>query len=129
LIGENQPQQFYFFSPLFEHFVAQQAPQADSQLYIDRQAGVVWVNGRQTKPLTDKEFKLLAFLAEHPNEICDVGEIIGALYPGAEGYNINDNAISALVKRVREKIEPATKHPQFLLNVKGRGYKLVPLPA
>ncbi len=44
------------------------------------------------------------------------------------GYNVNDNAIAALIKRVREKIEPTPKHPQYLLNVKGRGYRLVAEP-
>jgi len=58
----------------------------------------------------------------------EVDQLIACLYPGAEGFDVNDNAIAALVKRVREKIEPNPKRPQYLLNVKGRGYRLVAEP-
>lgn len=125
LIHISQSQQFNFFSPLFYHFVMRQAPASKYQLHIDKQAGTVWVNGQRTKTLTDKEFKLLAYFYEHQNDIREVSQVIAALYPGSEAFNINDNAISALVKRVRDKIEPDAKHPQFLLNVKGRGYRLL----
>ncbi len=125
LIHASQPEQFSFFSPLFHHFVTQQAPAAKYQLHIDKPAGTVWVNGQRTKTLTDKEFKLLAYFYAHQSDICEVSQVIAALYPGSEGFNINDNAISALVKRLRDKIEPDPKHPQFLLNVKGRGYRLL----
>jgi len=87
------------------------------------------VNGSQCESLTAKEFKLLAYLNQHLGEICEVEQMIEYLYPGPEGYNINDNAIAALVKRIREKIEPNLKRPQYLLNVKGRGYRLVAEPA
>lgn len=40
-------------------------------------------------------------------------------------FGINESTIAALVRRVRKKIEPTPGRPQFLINVKGRGYKLV----
>lgn len=114
-----------FFSPLLRHYATTQAPTSGGMLQVDESAGTVWVSGRRCEELTGKEFKLLAFLFAHANEICAVEQIISHLYPGAESYNINDNAIAALVKRVRDKIEPDPKHPQYLKNVKGRGYQLV----
>ncbi|MFN8488961.1 MAG: winged helix-turn-helix domain-containing protein [Caldilineaceae bacterium] len=128
LLRKADADQFTFFSPLFQAYVGQQPIVSPSKLELDAQAGTVWVDGRLCEALTDKEFKLLHYLNDHLGEICKVEQIIAHLYPGQEGYNINDNSIAALVKRVREKIEPAPKHPQYLLNLKGRGYRLVDEP-
>ena len=42
--------------------------------------------------------------------------------------NITDNNSAALAGRVRKKIESNPNCPQYLLNVRGRGYKLVDEP-
>ena len=125
LLRQDGSEALLFFSPLFQAYAARQPIVSPAKLEIDTQAGTVWVNGRLCEALTDKEFKLLLYLHEHLGEICPVDQIIASLYPGPEGYNLNDNSIAALVKRVREKIEPTPKHPQHLLNIKGRGYRLV----
>ena len=128
LLREESPRQFTFFSPLFERYSASQTPLTEARLHVDEEAGGVWVNGRQSEPLTAKEFKLLTYLNQHLGEIRAIDQIIQHVYPGAEGYDVDNNAIAALVKRVRDKIEPISKRPQYLINVKGRGYKLLDRP-
>jgi DNA-binding winged helix-turn-helix (wHTH) protein len=129
LIREEQPRQITFFSPLLEHYATEQAPPAASSLHVDAQTGAVWLNGNQVGPLTAKEFELIKYLYHRSGEICDTEQIILHLYPGDEGFDVNENAIAALVRRVRNKVEPDPKHPQFLVNVKGRGYRLVASPS
>lgn len=118
-----------FFSPLLQHYAQNAAAALYGNLHVDEAAGTVWVNEHRCEDLTGKEFTLLAYLHAHQNEICAVEQIISHLYPGPEGYNINDNAIAALIKRVRDKIEPNPKRPLYLKNIKGRGYQLVTEPA
>jgi len=125
LIHEVEPQHYEFFTPLFRKFAATQAPTTDLSLYLDPQSGSVSINGQPTSDLTAKEYGLLDYLYQHLGEICEVDEIIGHLYPGEEGYNITANNITALIRRVRKKIEPNPQKPQFLLNARGRGYRLV----
>ncbi|MBV7335416.1 winged helix-turn-helix domain-containing protein [Chloroflexi bacterium TSY] len=117
-----------FFTPLFPHYILNQATLDDEALRVDAEAGIVWVNGRQSEQLTSKEFDLMLLLHESLNEIRTHQQILDGLYPGDEGYGINENAIAALVGRVRKKIEPNAKRPRYLLNIKGRGYKLVDRP-
>jgi hypothetical protein len=122
---QRDDERLCFFSPLFQRYAAQRAPTATGGLYVDVPAGVIWVNGQQTKPLTEKEFQLVAFLFARQGEICTVEQLIEQLYPGDEGYNVNDSAVAQLIKRVRDKIEPDTNHYRYLINVKGRGYRLL----
>lgn len=114
-----------FFSPLFQEYAAGQAPTQGNALRVDRQTGIVWLNGASCQELTPKEFELLAYLYDHVDEICEVEQIITTLYPGDEAFRVDGNNIAALVRRVRGKIEPNPNVPRFLINVRGRGYKLV----
>jgi hypothetical protein len=128
LIHEDGSHSVTFFTPLLEQFAAVHAPSADSILRVDLQAGAVYRDGILCGDLTAKEFDLLAYLYQHKEQVCEVEQVIAELYPGNAGFEINANTISALVGRVRRKIEPDPKHPQFLLNVKGRGYRLTTAP-
>ena len=129
IIRETQPGQLHFFSPLFANYAAQQAPAAEHGLRIDPQTGAVWVDGRMVEPLTPREFDLLACLAEEPGKLYETETILTTLYPqGGEHLNVDSGYVAALVRRVRAKIERDPGSPQYLLNVRGRGYRLVMLP-
>ncbi len=128
LLKRGTGQTVIFFSPLFQWYAASRAPSVGNGLHVDIQAGHVWVNGEQCNSMTLKEFDLIKYLYERQNEICDTEQIIQQLYPGDEAFEVNENAIAALVRRVRSKIEPDSRRPQFLLNIKGRGYRLIPSP-
>lgn len=125
LICEEDEHQITFFSPLFANYAEVQEPRGEGGLVVDRESGAVWVNGQQTESLTDKEFELVAFLDAHRNDLQSNEAIIAGIYPEEGQFGIDNGTIAALVRRTRKKIEPTPGHPQFLLNVKGRGYRLV----
>ena len=81
------------------------------------------------EPLTPREFDLLACLAEEPGKLYETETILTTLYPqGGEHLNVDSGYVAALVRRVRAKIERDPGSPQYLLNVRGRGYRLVMRP-
>ncbi|MBN1249958.1 MAG: winged helix-turn-helix domain-containing protein [Anaerolineae bacterium] len=92
-------------------------------LQIDTAAGVVRVN-RRIIELSPKEFILLAYLYEHPNEVCPKDDIALAVWPEYES-DVYDYQIENLVRRLRAKIESDASDPQRLVTVRGLGYKLV----
>ncbi|MBX3015290.1 MAG: winged helix-turn-helix transcriptional regulator [Caldilineaceae bacterium] len=128
IIRESRPGQVHFFSPLFAAYAAQQAPTVAPGLRIDLQTGTVWVEGRAVEALTAREFELLACLAEEPGKLYEAEEILAALYAEAEALDVDSGYVAALVRRVRAKIEHNPGAPQYLLNVRGRGYRLVMEP-
>lgn len=114
-----------FFTPVFRNYVRHYAQIEGPALRVDTASGVVWVHGKASDELTDKEFELVEFLSTRMNMLCNNEEIIAHLWPGEQGFQIGSNTVAALVRRVRKKIEPDPSRPRFLSSIKGRGYRLV----
>lgn len=81
----------------------------------------VLVRGEKVE-LTPKEFDLLLYLAQRKGRILDRAQLLDAVwdYDFAGETRIVDVHISHL----REKIELDTKSPQYIITVRGFGYKL-----
>ncbi len=78
-------------------------------------------NGREVS-LTAKEFTLLKKLWEARGNIVTIDTLCAALWDGPlVGY---ENTLMVHIRRLREKIEEDPSHPQFLLTVRGLGYRL-----
>ena len=73
-------------------------------------------------PLTAKEFALLKKLWENRGNIVTIDALCQTLWDGPlVGY---ENTLMVHIRRLREKIEADPSHPQFLLTVRGLGYRL-----
>ena len=92
-------------------------------LVIDRGRGQVF-RGEQPINLTPTEFRLLIFMAQHPNQVMSRSQILDAVW-GYESDPDSDQIVKVNVRRLREKIEPDPGSPSLLLTVPGIGYKLV----
>ena len=98
-------------------------PQTDrlGETEINWGKGTVCRGGTETA-LTAKEFALLKKLWEARGNIITIDALCGALWEGPlVGY---ENTLMVHIRRLREKIEVDPSHPQFLLTVRGLGYRL-----
>ena len=87
---------------------------------IDKTARRVWVNNEE-KQFTTKEFDLLTFLAEHPNHVFSKDELFSRIW---NMESIGDIAtVTVHIKKIREKIEYDTSHPQYIETIWGVGYR------
>jgi DNA-binding response OmpR family regulator len=87
---------------------------------IDKTARRVWVNGEE-KSFTNKEFDLLAFLAENPNHVYKKEELFREIW---NMESIGDIAtVTVHIKKIREKIEYNTSNPQYIETIWGVGYR------
>jgi DNA-binding response OmpR family regulator len=106
------------FSPLFESFVYSRRNELLSEgkegIRCDLVAGLIYLHGQDiTLRFRSKhQRKLLFYLYQHKNQICDKEEIIAAVY--GSGVGISDGAYYQLNQRVREKIEIDPHKPQYL---------------
>ena len=88
---------------------------------IDWGKSVVRRNGTETA-LTAKEFTLLKKLWDARGNIVTVDALCAALWDGPlVGY---ENTLMVHIRRLREKIEADPSHPNYLLTVRGLGYRL-----
>lgn len=68
-------------------------------------------------------FQLLLFLCRHPNRVFRKDELYERVW-GESAIN-DDNTVMVHIHRIRERIERNPAKPEFLLTVRGLGYKLV----
>jgi DNA-binding response OmpR family regulator len=90
-------------------------------LEVDTESRQVRVAG-QAIPLTTSEFTILLHLARHPGKAFSRQAILTALWD--ENPVGDERAVDVHIHNIREKIEADQKNPQYLLTVRGYGYRL-----
>lgn len=89
-------------------------------LRIDTTARRVWINGEE-RQFTTKEFDLLTFLASHPNHVYSKEQLFREIW---DMESIGDIAtVTVHIKKIREKVEYDTSHPQYIETIWGVGYR------
>ena len=78
-------------------------------------------NGEEI-PLTPTEFKILSLLMQNPGRVFTRTQIYESVM--GEYYESDDNTIMVHISKIREKIEKDSKKPEYLLTVRGLGYKI-----
>ncbi len=115
------------FSRLFAHYARRQGlihQDMPDGVWVDIDAGTVWVNGKMIEALTDLEYRLLLLLYGRMGKICDKYQIVESVWGQEYLGDVDDARIEKLISRVRSKLEPNPARPKFLITVRGRGYKL-----
>ncbi len=92
-------------------------------LVIDRGRGQVWRNN-QLILLTPTEFRLLVYLAQHPNQALSRTQILDAVW-GYDADVDSERAVNVHIRRLREKIEIDASNPSLIMTVPSIGYRLV----
>lgn len=93
-------------------------------IHIDRARHTVRVHDAPVH-LTPSEFKLLALLSEHPEQVFTRRQIMEHLWSSI--YVGDERACDVHVSSLRRKIERDPGRPERLVTVRGVGYKLMPV--
>jgi DNA-binding response OmpR family regulator len=75
--------------------------------------------------LTATEFRLLRYLASHPDRPFSREALIETLW-GYDSEIGNDRTVDVHIRRLREKLEEEPANPRWLVTVRGVGYKFEP---
>jgi DNA-binding response OmpR family regulator len=89
-------------------------------LVIDVPRRVVEVRGKPVQ-LTYVEFELLRTLAQHPGRVFSRRMLLEALWKSAD-YR-DPRTIDVHVRHLREKLEDEPREPEYILTVRGVGYR------
>ncbi|HOO89397.1 MAG TPA: response regulator [Syntrophales bacterium] len=93
---------------------------AYKDLYIDYDSHVVTVKDRKID-LSPTEFKLLKFLAQNPGRVYTRDQLLDHVW-GDETF-VEPRTVDVHIKRLRAQIEERIAQPQYVLTVRGFGYK------
>ena len=103
--------------------VETQAPALD----LDPGARQVYVRGRLlSPPLSSAQFTFLSALAEQPGRVYSRDEVIATVWPDDDAAGISDEAIDALVRRLRLRLRTLDATHEYITTVRGYGFKLDP---
>jgi DNA-binding response OmpR family regulator len=107
----------------FERLIRRSAPFEELHvrgLQINKSFRQVFLNEKEVI-LTAKEFDLLSFLANHPNQVFSKEHLFECIW-GLD--SMGDLAtVTVHVRKLREKIESDPSSPQFIETVWGAGYR------
>jgi len=94
-------------------------------LRIDRPAKRVFVGGQElVPPLSPAQYRLLKVLLDNEGEVVSRDAIVAAVWSEEESYGVTEQAIDALIHRLRERISAMDPDHDYIVTVRGHGFRL-----
>lgn len=94
-------------------------------LYLDKERHTILIGGRElSPPLSWAQYRLLELLYDKAGRVCTRDEIVEAVWPEAAEEGVSDQAIDALVRRLRERVGEVDPNHQYIVTVRGHGFRL-----
>ncbi len=95
-------------------------------LQLDPNTHDVLINGRRLDPpLSLYQYRLIALLFDRKGGICTRDEIVRVVWPEAEGEGVSEQAIDALVRRLRDRLGELEPSNQLITTVRGHGFRMI----
>ncbi len=94
-------------------------------LRMDRAAKRVWVAGQEVNPpLSLAQYTLLELLFEHDGGVVSREEIVSRVWADEAAEGVSEQAIDALARRLRERLAELDPETQYIVTVRGHGFRL-----
>lgn len=126
LLSDEVAPKLHLFSTLFAAFVGHIVAQTRPAFKFDAQQQSCWIEGREIH-LPGLPTQLLDFLHQHHGQNCRRLDLLRHLYPEEDHRQLGkipDFRLDAVVKSLREKIEPDPQNPRYIKTVRGVGFRL-----
>lgn len=101
-------------------------PQKETKrLIIDSKARIVWIGDAEiSPPLSVSQFDLLELLFSNENEVVSRQKIVEEVWGVAEAIGVTEQAIDALVRRLRDRLKEIDPEHEYIHTVRGVGFLL-----
>ncbi|HNQ93164.1 MAG TPA: winged helix-turn-helix domain-containing protein [Anaerolineales bacterium] len=95
------------------------------RLKIDQKSRRVWVKQKQLDPpLSAQQFRLLWLLYDNQGQVVSRPDLVTAVWSDDQSAGVSDQALDALVRRLRERLAALDPSHQFIDTVRGHGIRL-----
>ncbi|MCH7567350.1 MAG: winged helix-turn-helix domain-containing protein, partial [Nitrospirae bacterium] len=92
---------------------------------VDREAHRVWLGSVEIEPpLSPPQFRLLSLMYENPDRVVTREQIVESVWPDVAGEGVSEQAIDALVRRLRERLSEVDSEHPYVTTVRGHGFRL-----
>jgi len=95
------------------------------RLRMDREAHRVWLGSVEIEPpLSPPQFRLLGLMYENPGRVVTRNQIVEGVWPDSVSEGVSEQAIDALVRRLRERLSEGDPDHGYVTTVRGHGFRL-----
>ncbi len=125
-------------SELFSPGHAEEGESADAnafrRLRLEKRSRRVWVTPEKDRqheravevlpPLSVSQFRLLEALYENQGRVVSRPELASAIWGEDQAFEVSEQALDALVRRLRERINSIDSDHDYIVTVRGHGLRL-----
>ncbi|MCX8061244.1 MAG: FHA domain-containing protein [Anaerolineales bacterium] len=121
-------QVFYYLSsdatlPLEE--LTRSASETNYALRLDKRSRRVWVRGQEiVPPLSLPQYTLLEILYDNSGQVVPRPTLIEAIWGEKEAVLVSDQALDALIRRLRQRLAEIDPLHEYIQTIRGHGLRL-----
>jgi pSer/pThr/pTyr-binding forkhead associated (FHA) protein len=94
-------------------------------LILDSRARRVWVKSQEVvPPLSVPQFTLLEVLYERKDQVVSRQELVDAIWGSSQAEGVSEQAVDALVRRLRDRLAELNPDHNYIVTVRGHGLRL-----
>lgn len=123
-------QQFVFLSsdatlPLESFTGLEPRQDKKGRLRLEKRSRQVWIGGDEIyPPLSVSQFQLLEILFEHEGRVVSRKELITQIWGEENAVEVSEQALDALVRRLRDRLAAVDPSHAYIVTVRGHGLRL-----
>ncbi len=100
-------------------------PEPLGGLHVDVEGRRVFINGREVQPpLSSAQFRLLSLLWQARGKVVPREEVVRYVWADEAAEGVTEQAIDALVRRLRERLAEYDPDHMYVVTVRGQGFRL-----
>ena len=80
-------------------------------------------------PLSALQFQVLRVLSDHQGQVVDRHQLVSEVWGDEEAVGVSDQALDALLRRLRDRIAAVDAAHAYILTIRGHGIRLDNPPA
>jgi len=95
------------------------------RLFLDVRSRRVWINSDEiVPPLSVPQFRLLHALYDHRGQVVPRDELVNSIWGESESEGVSEEALDALVRRLRDRLASIDADHAYIITVRGHGLRL-----
>ena len=99
-------------------------PTLEGTLAIDEAQRSIFIDNKPLDPpLSLAQFRLIKLLYDADGAVCSRDQIIETVWPGTDGIGVSEQAIDALIRRLRDRLSEVDEH-NYIVTVRGHGFRI-----
>jgi len=98
---------------------------ARNLLRLDKRSRRVWLGKVELlPPLSVSQFQLLELLYDNPGKVVTRNQMIQVIWGQEDAVGVSEQALDALIRRLRDRLASVNAEHQLLITVRGHGLRL-----